>query len=361
MKPLKLLHIAAFILLFLFHMEVNAMSKSQEILDDIVRTLNTELKNNPTLLKDISSEKLVAIIQEKQIDFARQYQFELSKIREANLQKIEALVENLHQQKGGLIVLRHGEQDPGTEISTLTDAQKKKVLMMQEPHNTEDPITGASAIEFISTLLTIRYIQANNPNFNFIIETSNNLRAKQPAMALSKFLSLPEPQIEYKWTCINYPADAILPYEELIKYLIDGTIPWDREIIDKIAGNGTYDRIKNDIKRLIDQQLDENTVRIVITHTQQTQAFCEIAGLNKVRLTNYGLIKQPRAKTASLYEEGLYTKDTLAQSLKQAPTLLAQYDSSAKAVTQTHIPHQGEEEMLDKDRIVPKTISSAFT
>src|SRR3989339_484518 len=76
-----------------------------------------------------------------------------------DLETLERIISSVESGKGGQLVFRHGEQDPGPEIAAYNEATKK-IIMMQAEHNKQDPITLNSALEWVGTLLTLAYIQA---------------------------------------------------------------------------------------------------------------------------------------------------------------------------------------------------------
>ena len=204
----------------------------------------------------------------------------------------ESMVENLltalkANNSTALMIMRHGSQNLGEQIFNM-GAAEKKIIMMQKEHNTTDGITLESAFEFVASIFIFSFLRAKT-GCKFEVESSNNLRAVQPAEALKKALGC---QLKFfeQWDCVNYPEDNILAENDRASFLKDGAVPWTKKAIDTVIGDGTYDTIQQNVKFALQRSIPSKTIRIIITHTQQINAACQAKGHPAARLGNYGFV-----------------------------------------------------------------------
>ena len=158
-----------------------------ELLDKAVETINSNATNNTDAFKAYSPGAL--------IDYAKEVQAELVKTINANeiiistdteIKLLDADHINELEQiaiKGCQMVMRHGGQDSGETLNNMKDAVAKKIIQMQPEHNTADPITALSALEFVSSMIICKWLQIKH-FIDFSIHTSANMRASQPALSL---------------------------------------------------------------------------------------------------------------------------------------------------------------------------------
>lgn len=195
--------------------------------------------------------------------------------------------------QGAIILMRHGEQAKSEAVSQLPTAAEQKIAMMRHDENRTAGITSSSYSELEEVLAAF-----SDQKLNLTIESSENMRAYLPAEWLSKHLHAPL-RTRSIWNCIDY-LDS-LPTAELLQILPDGTVPWEQDKIDRVAGPGTYDKISESVEKELTPGPE---IRIIITHTQQIQAACKKLGLPLARLSHYGFVLILENGQAHIYPNG---------------------------------------------------------
>lgn len=207
--------------------------------------------------------------------------------------KIAAEVSQKIENQGAILLMRHGEQTPpGVSIPPA----ELKIAMMRAPENRAAPATEASLAEFLSTVSVL-----SSFGKEISIECSSNLRALQPAQLLSELTQRPL-KLRPLWDCIDYLPESAAP--NLIQLLPEGTLPWKEPLVDAAVGPGTFRNILDSVSREIVPP-PHPRLRIVITHTQQIQAACQLLGLPLARLGHYGFILI-LPNQALVYPNGFY-------------------------------------------------------
>lgn len=282
------------------------MHSSQELINNIVDTINKQYAADPAFAS-LTIPQLIDAVEKLQMGYLQQLKIQKASIRRIDAAQLAKLYDHVNAEQGGRFILRHGEQDPGSQIDSLNDETSKKIAMMQSPHNEQDPIRISSAIEYIGTLMIILYIKSRT-RYQPIIESSSNLRAKQPADALGQILKT---DVSYpsKWQCVNYRDNAFLDVTLLDK----GTVPWQEKNIDTVVKAGAFAEINQNMLQIKNQPTPLACLELDFTHTQQTQSLCQQSNLPVQRLGNYGFIYQPRdpLKPMIIFENGFYQKEEL--------------------------------------------------
>ncbi|MBS0359087.1 MAG: hypothetical protein JSS53_07450 [Proteobacteria bacterium] len=278
------------------------MRESQDLLDEMIILLRKRMNE----LKELSIESFVKFVEQRQREIAQLFSLPNIQVRRLDPKAVKTLLEVVKQGEGGQFIFRHGEQDPGSTILGY-DEINKKIIMMQRTHNEDDPITISSAIEFIGTLLTLAYLKEKT-GYEVQIESSPNRRAQQPAKTLADTLNISF-TLPIIWACINYPEDT-----QLDRSLLDakGNLEWKREKVDAIVGAGSFDRITDGIKEILNTPIPSKIIKIIITHTQQLDVFyMEASGATSAeRLSNYGFIYRSSGSVLR-FENGFYNKELL--------------------------------------------------
>lgn len=181
-----------------------------------------------------------------------------------------------------VIIMRHG-----TQFSDMP-----KIDMMRLPHNMTEPLTDISMAQAVATAVTLSVI-AGKLEKPIRVISSENKRALQTA-ALIAGITGAQFVIDKRLNCVNYPPKKEVSDEELSQLLgpeNKGALLWQKEIVDRVCGPGTFERISRDMPRLLARLLlqDNNSITIVITHTQQTQAADVLAEDEPVRLRELGV------------------------------------------------------------------------
>lgn len=290
------------------------MTVSQDLLD----AMSIRLKESITELKEFSVESLIAFVEQCQLEIVQTFSLPEIQVRRLDPGIINTLLDTVSLGEGGQFAFRHGEQDVGPTMAVYNEVNKK-VIMMQAEHNETDPITISSAIEFMGTLLTLSYLKEKT-GCRAQVTASFNCRARQPAETLAKTLDAPF-ALSPVLACINYPDDA-----RLDRSLLDakGNLEWDKRKVDAVAGEGAFDRITDGVKEILAEPMDEKTIKIIMTHTQQLDEFYRKASgaSSSGRLSNYGFIY--RNNTCVLRcDNGFYHKEMLILQCKAPPTVRA--------------------------------------
>jgi hypothetical protein len=306
-------------------------SNAQLILNHLVSSplLNSETLNklNPTQFIDAVNKELGQHAHANKVDVGKIRRLEESTLVE--LLKQTESKEHIH------LIMRHGEQDPGPEFKSLS-AEDKKIAMMQTGHNESDEITPLSALEFYRTMATLAYIKAQS-GYSISIESSGNKRASLPASALAEALNAPI-SFNSRWDCVNYPSNEQLNKENRRDHLVNGALPWIPKAVNAIIGNGTYERIVSSMQEVLKTPKQSAHISIVFTHTQQTQACCQLLGLEAKRLSNYGFIDITGTNDAKLVSNGFYQVNQTPAPSRSPGTLY----STASKDAQAHQPKEEE-------------------
>lgn len=181
--------------------------------------------------------------------------------RMLDVRKLSSLEEILSGPGSRTIFIRHGVQK--------SDATSKEE-MMQEAHNVHDPVTDDSLVEAIGTTLMLMYLAAVTKR-KIRVRTSENVRSAQIAVIISE-MSGAEFIVDKRLNCINYP-DVLNEEQKTLLAKTGGTVPWEREGINTIAGPLTFETMTSDMKDLKEEVMQgENVLEVFITHAQQLNA-----------------------------------------------------------------------------------------
>ncbi|WP_367608109.1 hypothetical protein [Legionella sp. W05-934-2] len=274
-----------------------------------------DLDSIPGLAK-LSPRQFVSLINRSQTLLAEQYNISFDQFRPLDVTHVQNILSLAQGQTSLTLVMRHGEQLVSDKHKNL-EADKMKIAMMQMPHNQDDGITPASVVELYAQMVLIAYISGKT-GFKVSIESSSNKRASQPAELIAKALNCPKVQYSPRWQCVNYPNDQTMAKHQLHQFLDKGSLPWKETNVDAVIGQGVFDSITNNMYEMIQEDVLPNTIRLIITHTQQTQALCEALGLSKDRLANFGFVAIPSNSQAQLYSQGAFTNQVLSVLQRQS-------------------------------------------
>lgn len=292
-----------------------------DILDGMIKNLNI------SDLNVLSIPEFIQFVEECQLEMVKEYNLSNIQVRRLDVNMIESLLEKMKSGQGIQLILRHGEQDPGAGrfMSSYLDERRKKIIMMQKRHNESDPITIPSAIEFIGTLLTVNYLRAKT-GYQVEVEHSSNLRAMQPAETLARALQI-TPTLSPVLTCPNYKEDDELDTMQLDQ---NGNLTITSKLDSVLLDPEGFKQNMHEMSARAEQPLKENTLEVLMTHTQQIDEFYARAsktGEPAGRLLNYGFIYRDANDTAC-YESGCYSKEAISLSLKPDVEEAARVSSS---------------------------------
>ena len=289
--------------------------------DDILDAIKKADIGFPGDFRVLQPKAFVGLVNRSQKYLAAQFGIKADQFRPLDVSQLEAFLSLAEKQSSLTLVMRHGQQQVSEAIKKLEPAQKK-VAMVQPQNNLNDAITLASCVELYAHLMTIAYIRAKT-GFNVIIESSINKRASQPAETIAEVLQTEQVTYKSRWDCVNYPDNDAMSNNNLYQYLNNGSLPWLKENVDAVVSEGTYDSITNQMFDMIGDALLPNTIRLVITHSQQTQALCEALGLSEERLLEFGFMAWPNAGHAKLFRKGFFADKTVYELSKQ--TMFAEH------------------------------------
>lgn len=192
-----------------------------------------------------------------------------------------------------------------TEQTQRLPTVEQKIEMMRLPDNVENALTRASIAEWMAGMIVWEYLKQKTERY-FILESSKNRRAEIPASALAYALKTIA-KTNTHLTCVNYPSADEMCNEEILKWLPDGTLPWEKQKVDAVIGSGTYEHLTQEMKILLNSAREANAIFIAITHTQQTNAIATLSDLPTIRLGNFGFILFT-GKHKEMFPEGFYKK-----------------------------------------------------
>jgi hypothetical protein len=225
-------------------------------------------------------------------------------IREVDPVVVDKLLTIL-QEDEPRIFMRHGEQQKTERIQQLP-AVEQKIEMMRLPDNIENALTKASLVEWMEGMIVWEYLKQKTGR-HFFLESSKNRRAELPADLLGYALKT-DVSINENLNCVNYSPNNKMSTSEILKWLPDGTLPWNQQKVDAVVGPGTYEHMIQEMEKLLCSSMDADTIFIAITHTQQTNAIAVLSGLPVIRLGNFGfMLLTDRHK--EVFPEGFYKKN----------------------------------------------------
>lgn len=200
---------------------------------------------------------------------------------------VQELADFIAEEKGGLVVMRHGIQFIEDEERRLLAGSSKKIRLMQPPFNDQDPADAQSLAEAASLALILMHI-GKQQNIPVLVKTSRNKRAAEIGAIISVVNGF-QVAIDDRLTCVNYPTDKTDDeLEELLGRDNMGALVWKKEILNSICGDGTFETIDLDMRDFLGQFIGENQLVIAITHTPQTNSVDVISGDVPIRMPELG-------------------------------------------------------------------------
>lgn len=188
---------------------------------------------------------------------------------------------------GRYMMLRHGGQRLDEETGDLKGASQK-IRLMQLPHNMTDPLTDQSIAEAVGLGLVLACVyQEINPG-EVSVRSSANTRAAEVAAIVAR-LTGGSVVYDQRLNCVDYPKDKTdQEIDDLLGPANKGSLRWDRTTVDRVIGDGTYDRITENVEDLIREGVTAKGWTIDVTHTQQTNAADLVARREPSRLAEMG-------------------------------------------------------------------------
>lgn len=219
-------------------------------------------------------------------------------VSSGNLARLE---EALFGEGPRVIIMRHGTQ--------FSD-NPNKINMMRLSHNMTQPLTDISMVQATATGVALAII-AGKLGKPIEVISSENERALQTAALIAGIAGVPL-AIDGSLNCVNYPPEKEVSDKKLLELLgpeNNGALLWQEKIVDRVCGPGTFQRISRDMPRLLARLLlqDNNTITVVITHTQQTQAADVFAEDKPLRLRELG-VRLFTPQKSTLFPNGIFTK-----------------------------------------------------
>jgi hypothetical protein len=253
-------------------------------------------------LSNLSSEEVAVLANEwgKKVADTLFVAEPIREIDPALVEKLTHLVQ-CHESK---IFMRHGEQEKSQAIAKLP-ANLQKIEMMRLPDNMQNSLTAGSKAELMAGMIVWKYVK-EKCDCNFVLASSENRRAALPALSLGMALET-DVHFDPSLTCVNYPPSKDMPNAEILKLLPEGTLPWEKQKVDSVIGEGTYDRITMDMAKLLSAPNSSTTTFLAITHNQQTNAVATLQDLPATRLRNFGFMVFSENSKA-VFANGFYKK-----------------------------------------------------
>lgn len=221
--------------------------------------------------------------------------------RPVSSNSINTLLEHERNPVPNLYVMRHGAQQMDEQIRNL-DAINQKIEMMKDPRNSTDPVTDDSLAEAVSQAVAFKYLRDRRGRGVAVI-TSQTVRAAQVGFVFSEVLGVPllnDPRLD----CVSYPNEPNEDIDRKLGHENKGSLPWDKEIIDRVIGQGTHAKICRDMDEFVARRLTAEQDTIIITHTQQTNRVDELLGQRPQRYPNLGYTVA--SVTSQFYGEGIF-------------------------------------------------------
>ncbi len=224
--------------------------------------------------------------------------------RKMDMQGLERLL-HYFQEGNATIFMRHGEQKMTPRIQKLNNPSLQKIEMMRKPDNHKNPVTEKSLVEFMGTAILLSYLEQITGS-SIEIETAYNKRSSQIAELLGEILHR-KPTYRPYLNCIDYPSKEIISTQLLIRELSKGIVPWEKESIDFIIGENTYNTITQNVKEELQKKSCKNKIRLKITHTQQISAALMHFDFPQERFQPFGFVIS-NSEDQEIFFDGLFGK-----------------------------------------------------
>lgn len=199
---------------------------------------------------------------------------------------VDRLQSYIEQNQGGVIVMRHGKQFLEDEPDTIQGADRK-IVMMREKHNINDPAEGQSLVEASAFALILHAISRRH-GLPVDVRASENLRAIEVA-APTAFFTRFRVRVDPRLNCVNYRDD--LGKDEINQILgadSSGALVWEKDKVDGVCGEGTFDRLSTDMVGLVDALKGAPVITLLSTHTPQMNAVDSYVGEPAGRVPELG-------------------------------------------------------------------------
>jgi len=218
---------------------------------------------------------------------------------------VNALGHSLSGEGGRVVMLRHGGQQQDLETGSLKGSSQK-IRMMQHEHNRKDSLTDQSLAEAAGMAVVFKALQEASGK-KIVVKSSINTRAAQVAALLAE---IAECEIRYdsRLDCVDYPDNL---KDEAIDTLLGptnkGGLVWEKETVNRVVGDGTFERITGDVQQIVGEGLRGGQLVINVTHTQQTNAADVMAGRSPSRLAEMGMsVFMQTPQTSFLFQNGIF-------------------------------------------------------
>src|SRR5262245_54491784 len=157
------------------------------------------------------------------------------------------------------IFMRHGEQQKTEQIQRLPTIEQK-IEMMRLPNNMENSLTRASLAEWMEGIIVWEYLKEKTGRC-FRLESSKNRRSEFPAATLALALKITV-HTNDDLNCVNYPSCNKMSNEEILNWLPDGTLPWEKQKVDAIIGPNIFQHITQGMERFLNSSKDPHVIVI---------------------------------------------------------------------------------------------------
>lgn len=278
-----------------------------ELLNAAIREIEEELGRAPDFFKHRSYKDLSIFASSLQNKLFKQLSFKdkdklKGQLHTLNSNYVKTFIASA--QKGLHLFMRHAEQLKTKEVQKLNE-EDAKIFMMREPQNASDPMTLLSALNFINQLVLFKFIQDKH-GINLHVHSSKNMRALQPATALSILLNKAPPTQHDALNCLSYPSKENLSTADLKALLNKGKLLWNQGSVDTVCGEGRFSTLVSDISSIMKSSKPEaKHINLYFTHTQQLKAASDSLGVPSGTFDYFGYVGIDGTEKSLLNEKGL--------------------------------------------------------
>jgi hypothetical protein len=263
---------------------------------ELFKNMWKELSVQHPSLKELSSQELANVLNTWGKKIAKILGCDAT-LREVDDQAIEKFIKVLEQvqdnkEKNIKIWMLSGKQESQNELETQC-IEIQRIQKMRLPDNEKASLTRTSFIELFQLAVISKYIketmQRDFSSYSVVVESSENKRANIPANVFARALSAKR-LINQNLNCVNYLPEEMLSTSEILKWLPDGLLPWEKEKVDAVVGEGIYEQINLAMEEIITRPYSEPTLHLLVTHLEQLHAVSKKLGLELAGFNSFGFM-----------------------------------------------------------------------
>lgn len=202
--------------------------------------------------------------------------------------KLDAAKSYLEIPGDRIIFMRHGEQSPYQWISDYTDLTVRKIRMMQNPYNSNDPLTNRGFIDVFATAVGMLHLQRASGRVVTVL-SSGYRRADEVGRIITEVVPGTAFGHNEGLESISYKSEQDDPSMTLARLYRElppgGHMPWDPALVERYCrrtatGGSPSEAVKQVVANILrGENSDGNRLTIAVTHSQQIAEVLRVKGV----------------------------------------------------------------------------------